>query len=223
MIGRISKQQQLLVGGLAVGGLVLGLLGYLVLVSPQKSSAQRFDDQIQAAELQLAAAKHTPKVAGASIGAAELFRLTKAIPGTDDVPGILFQLSRLADQSKVKLVAVTPSPDVPLAQGYSVLPLAINVTGKYAQVTGFLHRMRGLVTVRKGRVEATGRLFVIDDLNLAGSDNDTVAATVKMNAFTYGAAPPLSATASSPSTVSSATSTTASTTPTTTTTTGSGG
>jgi len=50
--------------------------------------------------------------------------------------------------------------DVAAADGYAVLPLAVNVSGKYAHVTDFLHRMRALVKLRKGGVEANGKLFV---------------------------------------------------------------
>jgi Pilus assembly protein, PilO len=204
---RFSKEQ-LFVVGLTVGGFLLGLLGYVALVAPQKAEAKKLDAQLQEAHAQLVAAKRVPKVKGASVGAADLFRLNKAMPGSDDMAGILIQLSQLTKASDVKLVGLRPSPDVALVEGYSVLPIQLNVTGRYANITNFLHRLRSLVTVRHGRLDAKGRLFIANNLDISAADGRSVAATVTMNAFVYGGAAALSATAGPPSGAAAATPTT---------------
>jgi Tfp pilus assembly protein PilO len=188
MISRFSKQQLIAVG-LAVGGLIVGLLGYVALVAPQKSHAKKLDSEIQTAHAQLLAAKHAPKVKGAAAGAADLFRLMKAMPDSDDVAGILIQLDQLAKASKVQLTSITPSVDVP-GQGYGTVPIAVVVNGKYAGVTRFLRQLRGLVTMRNGRIDARGRLVVANQLAFAASDKGAVSATLNLNAFVYGLSAP---------------------------------
>jgi Tfp pilus assembly protein PilO len=182
---RDLSTRQLLVAGLAVGGLVIGLAAYFLLVAPQKSKASKLDADVQAAQAQLVAARRAPRVKGASVQAAELFRLSKAMPASDDVPGVLIQLSRVAGSSKVRLVGVRPSAEVPEAAGYSALPLAVTVSGKYANVTAFLARLHGLVTVSNGHTRAAGRLFVPNNLSLTPDQAGAVSATVNLDAFVY--------------------------------------
>jgi Tfp pilus assembly protein PilO len=183
---RISREQ-LLVIGLSVGGLLVGLLGYMAAVAPQRSQAKKLDGEVQLAQTQLLAAQQAkvPKVKGAAVGAADLFRLAKAMPGTDDVSSILIQLSHVAQSSDVELVSVRPGQDVPQALGYSSLPLDVDVKGKYGNITRFVHALRGLVAKHGDRLQAGGRLFVVDDLNLTTGETDAISATVSVAAFVY--------------------------------------
>jgi Tfp pilus assembly protein PilO len=210
---RISKHR-LLVVGLAVGGLLLGALGYVALIAPQRSEAGKLDGQLRTARSELVIAKRAPKVKGAPLGAADLFRLTKAMPSSDDMPGILIQLSRLANSSKVDLVGLTPSPAEALNEGYSGITIQLSLTGKYANVTDFLHRLRSLVTLRRGRLDVTGRLLIPNNITLTPSaTGSTVAATVSLAAFVYGGAAPSTAAAAPPSDSSATTTASTTTTP----------
>ena len=196
--------------GLPVLGLLIAVAAYFMMVSPQKSKASHLSDQISEAQLALAAVK--PKQAlPKSIGAADLFRLTKAMPDTDDMPGILLDLSRVAHATHVSITSVNPSPDLPGALGYGSLPMNVIVNGKFADVSRFLGRLRKQVyTTANGNVHADGRLIVASNVQLNSSDGKTVAATVTLNAFVFGVAAP--AAPPSTSTDTTATTTTATTT-----------
>ena len=196
----ISKRN-LLLFGLPVFGLVLGLLANFALLAPQKSQAQQLESQLQTAQAQLVASKQkpakTPKPAEAaapkpqSVQAADIFRLMKAMPDTEDVPGALFTLSQIAQASKVLVVSVTPTAVVPLAQGYSALPVVVDLTGKFSQIAAFLQGLRQQALVGKnGRVSVEGRLFVANNVNITSSDGRTVSATLNLDAFIYSGGTP---------------------------------
>src|SRR5438105_7748173 len=119
------------------------------MVAPQKSKANHLADEITGAQAALIAAHQKP-VKTAPVHAVELFRLTKAMPDTNDVPGLLLDLSRLAKASNVSIQSITPAAQVALAQGYGALPVNIVVDGTFAQVSNFLQRVRRQVTLRKG-------------------------------------------------------------------------
>lgn len=188
---RQLTKQQLILFGLPVVGLMLGLLGYLALVSPQKSHAGRLASEIGAAQAQLLAA-HKPAVKAkpTSAQAADLFRLTKAMPDSGDMSGVLRQLTLLAHASSVSLDTVRPSPVVTTALGYGAIPMEVDVSGKFANVVGFLQRVRQQVAIgKKGRLHADGRLFVANQIQLTTTDGRSVAAAMKFDAFVYGAPP----------------------------------
>jgi hypothetical protein len=181
---------KLLYFGLPVLGLLVGLVGYLALVAPQKSEAKRLDSQSQALESQLVTARR-PAPKPMSARAADLFRLTKAMPDANDMPGILLDLSRLARASSVTIESVKPSVQVPLTQGYAALPLSVVLSGKFADVSNFLQLLRRQVQIGgKGRLQVDGRLLVANQVQLASTDGRLLSATLSLDAFVYGVAPP---------------------------------
>src|SRR5204863_9677921 len=124
----------------------IGLIGYLALVSPQKSKSHQATEQIQALQAQLLALHQKPPKP-ISPQAVDLFRLVKAMPDSNDMPGILRDLSRLARSSKVRIQTVTPADQVPLTLGYGALPLTVSLEGKFGDVSRFLARLRTQVRV----------------------------------------------------------------------------
>jgi hypothetical protein len=189
------SRRNLLLYGLPVFGLLLGLTGHFALVAPQKAKAQQLQSQLASVQAQVDAASHKPAnrvkhPKPKSVDASDLFQLTKAMPDSNDMPGILLDLSKLAAASNVSIASVTPSAIVPLS-GYGALPLSVVLTGKFDQVAGFLRRLRGQVAVRKnGRPDAAGRLFVTNEVQMTSTDGSSVSATLNLDAFVYGAGTP---------------------------------
>jgi Tfp pilus assembly protein PilO len=180
--------RQLLLIGLPVAGLLLGLAGYLALVSPQKSKAARLSAAIGQVQTALYAA-HAPRTKPVPVQAADIFRLVKAMPDTPDMPSLLVDLSRLARESGVNLQSVKPSALTPLVQGYAVLPVTVTVAGTFASVNAFLARMRAQVTAGR-RLHVSGRLLLANELSLSSSGK-TLTATLSLDAYVYGiGAPP---------------------------------
>jgi type IV pilus assembly protein PilO len=190
------KNPKVAIGAAVAGGLLLALAGWLLLVSPARSKSADLGTQITSAQAEVtarrAAISRKPTIE-VDVRASDLFRLTKAVPGRADMPGIVLELNRLASGTGVTFNSITPSAVVN-AQGYNVLPLAVVVNGRFGEVNTFLHQLRRLVTVRKGRLDASGRLFAIDNVDVAESADakfPKVQATIMLDAFVYTGAQPV--------------------------------
>jgi Tfp pilus assembly protein PilO len=186
--GRVSKQK-LLLYGIPVLGILIGLLGYVAVVAPQQSKGRSMDSELQALQAQLLVPKVKPPKP-VPVQAADIFRLTKAMPDANDLPGILLQLSRLARASSIKINSVRPSARVPLTQGYAALPVAVTVSGGFGAVSKFLQLLRQQVTVSNGQLNVDGRLLVANQVQITSTDGRSVSATLNLDAFVYGVAPP---------------------------------
>ncbi|MBV8079564.1 MAG: type 4a pilus biogenesis protein PilO [Actinobacteria bacterium] len=206
-------RERLIFLGIPIAGLLFGLVGYMGLVLPQKSKASALDAQIGAAQMALVAPSHATKAPDAH--AADLFRLTKAMPDTPDMAGIVLQLARLANQSSVTLDSIAPATASPTPNGYGVQPLGISIEGSYAAITKFMQLLRQQVSVAKdGSIAATGRLMLVDQLALQTKDAKTLTASVNLDTFVYGMTPPPAAPAGPTGASGATTTTTTTTTPT---------
>ena len=81
----------------------------------------------------------------------------------------------------------------------------------------FLYRLRSLVTVQAGRLDATGRLFAVDTLTFNESPLHfpQIQATLVIDAFVYGTGVPAASVPVTPTTTTTGETTTSSTTTTT--------
>ena len=169
--------------------LVVSAAGYFLLVSPQRSKssalAQEADSvraQIQALRIANAQAQNVEP-----IRVADLFRVTKAMPDTDDMPGVLLELNRIARDTGIRFESITPQEPAD-AGGYLRQPIDLVFDGNYYELSDFLFRLRSLVRVRSGQLEATGRLFAVNDLNFVESEREfpRIKATLNVSAYVYG-------------------------------------
>jgi len=196
------------------------LLGYLLLISPQRSSTANLQKQIESTQASIIAAraenskaKHAPK-----IRTAELFRLTKAMPDRVDQADMVLELSQTAQQAGIRFDSIKPGIPV-VESGYQAIPIELMFNGNYYALSDFLFRLRNLVDVHRGALDATGRLFTIDTISFAEGAPRFPQISAKLNvvAFVYGtsipAPVPLSATTTTSTTTTSSTTTTPSTTP----------
>ena len=201
-----------------VGLLVLGAAAYFGLVRPKNAEAARLQKEIDATQAQVddytaksVAAKGRPK-----IRSADLFRLAKAMPSQADMSGVLLQLNQIAADTGITFQSIAPQNSVPIT-GYQAVPIQLTFEGNFYSLVDFLFRLRNLVDVEHGQLNATGRLFAIDTLSFdeAQEGFPQISATLVVDAFVYGTATPATATP----TTSTATNSTSSTTTTATTTT----
>src|SRR5262249_17257681 len=101
--------------GLIVAGVVLALVvGYFALISPQRSHVTSLKHQLDDTRTEIAERRgvHTTPVQP-QIKVADLFRLSRAMPNTADIPGVLLQLSRVASETGITFQAITPHDPVP--------------------------------------------------------------------------------------------------------------
>ena len=80
----------------AAGVLVAVVAGWFLVISPKRSDASDLKRQIADTRDQIAVAHGVrPVTPTPSIRIADLFKLSRAMPDTVDVPGLMLQLSRL--------------------------------------------------------------------------------------------------------------------------------
>jgi type IV pilus assembly protein PilO len=217
--GKLS--QNALIGVIVGGVVVFGLALWFLLVHPQggkvkslKAEATSVQEKIDAYHQQVAAARTAPK-----IEVADVYRLAKAMPSKSDMPDLVLELSGLARDTGIQFDSISPQP-VAAIGNYSVLPITVSFNGNFYNLADFLYRLRSLVTVHAGRLDATGRLFAVDTLTFnEGEDKfPQIQATLVIDAFIYASGPATpAAPAATPPGATSTTTTTASETTTTTT------
>jgi hypothetical protein len=177
--------------GIVVGVVVLlyGAAGYFLVVSPKKSDGMRLDEQIASTNVELAAARAASQVHDDTqpIAVADIFRLGTAMPSTPDMPGILLELSRIADETGIRFASITPQPALPVGS-YQSVPIDVSFDGSFYALSDFLFRLRTLVSVRRGELHAAGRLFSVESVNFTEGDDGfpTLSAALKLQAYVYG-------------------------------------
>jgi len=203
---------------LIIGGdLLLLLVGWFMLIGPQRATAASIAQATAATEAQLVAAKapvipQKPPAAVQQpiIKTADLYSLAKALPSTVDQPDLLLELDQVArdagvDVSSMSFGATTPST----TGGYSTISINMSFTGDFYSITDMLYRLRSLVSVRDGQLETSGRLFSVASVGLApvGSSGRGLTASVAVTAYVYAAADAAAAAAAAAPAVPATTST----------------
>jgi hypothetical protein len=129
------------------------------------------------------------------------------------MPDLLLELSQLARDTGIRFDSISPQPNA-LIGSYTVLPISVTFQGNFYNLSDFLYRLRSLVSVHAGRLDATGRLFSVDTLTFNESTLKfpQIQATLVIDAFVYGTGVPAVATPP-PTTTTTTTSTTTETAP----------
>ena len=179
--------------GIGIGVvLVIALAGWFLAISPQRSRAVDLDKQIVAVEAEVTAARAAQMEAAnfQPIKAADLFRLSKAMPADSDMSGVLLELSRVAGETGIVFESITPGATAP-AGAFRVQPIDVVFSGDFYSLSDFLYRLRNLVAVQKGRLIANGRLFAVDKLQFVEGDGGfpAIKALLTVSAFLYGTGP----------------------------------
>ncbi len=204
-----SRRGKIVLG--AVGGVLLVAALWFFVVAPQRSKADDLAAKVDASKAELATRQQalaTPS-ATVTVRASDLYRLTKALPDGTDMPGILVDVDRLARVNKLTFSSVTPSTTV-AGTGYTQLPIAVVVQGRFGNVSRFLGNVRRLVTVHGGRLDAHGRLYTVSKIDITSPDSPAVFPVVKaavvLNAYTFASTPTPSTSTTQPTTSGASTS-----------------
>jgi Pilus assembly protein, PilO len=173
---------------------VLLAAGWFLLITPKRSEAtslakQADDTQAQIdTNRQLVQQQQHP---AEQLRVADLFKLTKAMPNEEDMAGVILQLSRAAEASGVRFTAITPS-DITPATGFTKRKISITFIGNFYGLSDFLFRLRNLVAVRGGELEATGRLFTVESVRFDEAPElfPQIEATLDVDVYMYGTPTP---------------------------------
>jgi Tfp pilus assembly protein PilO len=181
------------VAAIVAGDLLLLVFGWFLLIGPQRSTAASIKRSAAATEAQVAqanaelSASTTPVVQPKQpeIKTAYLYKLSKAMPMTTDMPNLLLELNQVVQESGVQLASISPTP--PDSTGTSSIQLS--VTGDFYSLTDLLYRLRSLVSVHNDALDVSGRLFSIKSVDLTPTGGGReLNANISVNAFTFGAA-----------------------------------
>lgn len=180
-------------GGIVAAGLVVLLLGWMLLISPQHTKAAKLQKDTEAVQQQIteqlaavAAAKSAAVSAAPTIKVADVYKLSKAMPSTADVPDILLQLSQVAQDSGVDLQSISPAgSQLDAATGQTELMYSLAVDGDFYTVTDLLYRLRNLVSVRAGALNANGRVWTVDNVSFAPAGRQ-LTVSLSLHTYVYG-------------------------------------
>jgi hypothetical protein len=192
MIGRLSGRIAALLAAAAV--LVVLLVGWFVLVSPERSKAADLSGQVDQTEAELLSTQAYVRSAHGGRSVQELRKLRSAVPDDAKVSEIIRQLVNAQNQSGVQVNAITPQALVPSATA-QVLPVTLSVQGHYFNIAKFLDLLQTRARLRGGGVRVTGRLYAVDSVQFgSGGTEGLISATVNLNAFVFGGSAPVAPT-----------------------------
>jgi type IV pilus assembly PilO-like protein len=194
MIDRLSGRLALLV--VVVATLAIVLLGWFVLLAPERSKAAKLDSQIGDTNSQLQSVSNllNGPVGRQSLVTSRLF--DRALPAQTKMSQILRQLSTAASASGVELDSITPGALLPGA-GTETLPISVSVRGHYFGLQKFLRLVRSAADLSGDQVRATGRLYTVDSIQFSGGGvpqtgssggsggSSIINGTLALNAFLY--------------------------------------
>src|SRR4029079_13787156 len=124
------------------------------------------------------------------IRVADLYRLTKAMPDQVDMAGIILQLNQVATDSGITVENISPSTTATPISGYLAIPITVEFQGNFYDLSDFLYRLRKLVDIRQGPLDANSRLFAIDEVDFAEAPPPPgfpqIRAHLVIDAFVYG-------------------------------------
>jgi hypothetical protein len=200
VIDRINGRLAVLLAIVSV--LLVVLVGWFVLVSPQRSKASALDGQIGDANIKLATTQTFLHSKAAHQSVADLRKLRVALPDDVKMSEILRQLAWASGKTGVRINTLTPSAPVASA-GAQAVPIAATVTGHYFRIAKFMHLLRTRAEASGGKVHASGRLYAIDNVTFSTSDKSgLISATLNLDAFVNGTPPATSTTTTTTTTVS---------------------
>jgi len=211
-MNRMNGLMGVVVSSLAV--LVVVIVGWFVVVSPQRSKADKLGAQVDAAHSELmsdqqliAAAKRQNTLGNAKAA-------KRALPDEPKVSAVLRELNGFAAQSRTELDNITPGTALQIGNAQA-LPITLTFKGRYFGLQKLLKLMRQNAGVSGSTIVSKGRLYTVDSITFAGAAAATaqagntsgstgdIQATITLNAFVYKAAP-TTATSTDPTTATAA-------------------
>ncbi|MCW3069534.1 MAG: hypothetical protein JWL67_2159 [Solirubrobacterales bacterium] len=211
-----------------IGVVVLAILGgaWVMVVSPKRKEAGKLNTQVAEAQTQLASAEgqlSSARAAQAEYAAAytSIVSLGKAVPASQEVPSLIYQLSQATNKKKVDFTSIASITSGGAAGGapsstaasaaFTQMPFTFVFGGRFFELEHLFQQLNGF-TVRQasGGLVVSGRLLTIQSVKLApensagaaghASGSQSLAGTVTASAYVLPAAQGLTggATASSP-------------------------
>lgn len=183
---------------------VLVVLGacWVLVVSPERKKANGLSSQVATAKSSLATAEaklNTARAAQARYASAyaEIVSLGKAVPTTQEIPSLIYQLSAASKQKSVVFESIgigsggssasststsssssssssSSATANAAAAGFEQVPFTFSFSGSYASLESMLGKLTDLATMNSsGQLEVSGRLLTIGSLKLSPDTSGT--------------------------------------------------
>lgn len=169
--------------------LVLVALGgaWMLVVSPKRQQASKLSTQVAEAQTQLATAEGqlaTARAAQSQYAAAyaSILSLGKAVPPSQEVPSLIYQLTRATNQKKVNFTSIASASSggsgsgssaasaasSAASAGFSQMPFTFIFEGGFFDLEHLFQQLNGF-TVRgaSGGLQVSGRLLTVQSVKLA--------------------------------------------------------
>jgi Tfp pilus assembly protein PilO len=197
-----------------IGVIVIAVVGvaWLMFVSPERKKAGQAAAAVAAAEAQLSSAHSeltTARAAQAKYAASygTIVRLGKAVPTTQEVPSLIYELAQASKQKSVEFASIASSTSGKSAAslaagagGFQQVPFTFGFNGTYSGLEQMLRKLTNFATkTPSGALKVNGRLLTIQGVTLqpisiqnGSKTNPHLTATVTATAY---AMPPEAASA----------------------------
>jgi len=193
---KFPRQAQFALVGVAA--LCVLMLGWMVVLAPKQRTLSDLHKQTQSVQQQIAddlsrasderSASTTP-----TIKVADVYKLQTAMPSITDMPDLLLELDAVARAAGVTVVSLQPDqPSASPLGTYSTVAITLSANANFYSLTDFLYRLRNLVYVRDGTLQANGRIFSVTSVNITPQDA-VLKADISLTTYVYGSVAPTSA------------------------------
>lgn len=198
----------------ALAGLAIVAALWMLAISPKREERTEVKANVAAQEARLSTAQ--AQLASFELAKqqfpvklAELKRLDEAVPARGAISSLLRQLQRRAKvrNSNLRLVALKAGTSAPGSaggvstpgatagpNGLAALPFEFEFTGEYFDLRDILATVRKSVSVKKDKINVSGRLLTIDSVSFSRPEADSTRTRAKLSATAYiapdGAATP---------------------------------
>jgi Tfp pilus assembly protein PilO len=224
---------------MVISSLVLLGAVWLLVVSPERDKAAKLDTQVSAATAQLATIESQATDAHAaqarySSAYASIVSLGKAVPPSEEVPSLIYQIAQASNQKHVEFNSITTgggatsgasassSATPAAAGGFSQMPFTFIFNGSYSDLYHLFQQLnQATVRTSSGGLQVSGRLLTLQGVKLepvskeaTGQGSEQLTGTISATAYVLPASQGLTAGATSAapaaSTATSASTTTSS-------------
>jgi Tfp pilus assembly protein PilO len=170
-----------------IGVIVLAVLAgaWLLVVSPKRQQAGKLDTQVSEARAQLSTAEgqlSSARSAQVQYAAAyaSIVSLGKAVPASEEVPSLIYQLAQASNQKNVEFssiaagsgtgssISASAATPTVAAAGFSQMPFTFVFNGSYFDLEHLFQELnRFTVRTTSGGLQVSGRLLTVQSVKLA--------------------------------------------------------
>jgi hypothetical protein len=167
--------------------------GWIMVVSPKRKEASKLGSEVATAQAQLTSAQSTlanARQAETQYASAysAIVGLGKAVPATQEVPSLIYQLERASNSKKVEFASITanatgtagasgsssssssssPAAAAAASAGFSQMPFTFVFNGNFFNLEHLFQQLNRYTTrTASGALQVSGRLLTIQSVKLA--------------------------------------------------------